>query len=89
MYSRSFLLLEAERTEFKMSNRPILLCEFFNTFTASRLANRNDHGILTPHIAGIGLFLANLAQILQGSAIELDNLLMYFPSDVLRKEPLD
>ena len=57
-----------------MSNRPILLSQFLDTLTTSRLANRNDHGVLSPHIAGVSLFLANLANILQCGTIELENL---------------
>ena len=73
----SFITLEAERAEFHMGDRTVLLGQFFDTFTTSRLANRNDHGILTPHITGVGLFLANLSQILQGSTVELENLFAY------------
>ena len=60
-----------------MSNCPVLLGQFLDTLAASRLANRNDHRILTPHIAGIGLFLANLANVLQCGTIELDYLLAH------------
>jgi len=74
---RLFITLEAERADFQMSNRTVLLGQFLNTLTTSRLANRNDHSILTPHIAGIGFFLANLANVLQCGTIELDYLLAH------------
>jgi len=71
---RSFITLEAERAEFQMGDRTVLLGQFFDTFTTSRLANRNDHCVLTPHIAWVSLFLASFANVLQCGTIELENL---------------
>ncbi len=53
----------------------ILLCQSRLAFERTRLANLHDHQIVTPLVAGIGLFGLSLTSTTESLAIELQHLL--------------